>query len=65
MRRHCPVRQSRPRVSPGTEGGGGPAHEHASKEEVAPTGVTVVSIGGAEQSFHPGKRPPQRIGDEQ
>jgi hypothetical protein len=21
MRRHCPVRQSRPRVSPGTEGG--------------------------------------------
>jgi hypothetical protein len=35
----------------------GLTQEHASKEEVAPTGVTVVRIGNAEKGFHPGRRP--------
>jgi hypothetical protein len=30
---------------------------HASKEEVAPAGVTVIRIGNAEQGFHSGRKP--------
>jgi hypothetical protein len=47
-RRRWLVRQSGPRVSPGTKGRGGSTQEHASKEGVAPEGVTVVRIGTAE-----------------
>jgi hypothetical protein len=39
------------------EGRSGSTQEHASKEEVAPAGVTVIRIGNAEQGFHPGKKP--------
>jgi hypothetical protein len=39
------------------EGRSGSTQEHASKEEVAPAGVTVIRIGNAEQGFHPGRRP--------
>jgi hypothetical protein len=38
-------------------GGAAPTQEHASKEGVAPIGVTVVRISDAEQGFHPGRRP--------
>jgi hypothetical protein len=39
------------------EGRSGSTQEHASKEEVAPAGVTVIRIGNAEQGFHPGRKP--------
>jgi hypothetical protein len=56
-RRRWPVRQSGPRVSPGMKGRGGSTQEHASKEEVAPAGVTVIRTGITEQGFHPGRKP--------
>jgi hypothetical protein len=46
---------SGPRVSPGTKGRSGSTQDHASKEEVAPAGVTVIRNGRAEQGFHPGR----------
>jgi hypothetical protein len=57
--RRWPVQQNGPRVSPGTKRGRGaaPTQEHASKEGVAPTGVTMVRISNAEQGFHSGRRP--------
>jgi hypothetical protein len=55
--RRWPVRWIGPRVSPGMEGRSGSTQEHASKEEVAPAGVTVIRIGNAEQGFHLGRRP--------
>jgi hypothetical protein len=44
---------SGPRVSPGTKGRSGSTQDHASKEKVAPIGVTVIRNGRAEQGFHP------------
>jgi hypothetical protein len=63
--RHCcPVRQTEPRVSPVPRGRNGQAQDHASKEETAPAGVAVVSIGRTKQGFHPGLRPrPQQTVD--
>jgi hypothetical protein len=55
-RHRWPVRQSGPRVSPGTNGRNGPTQEHASKEEVAPADVTEICNGNAEQGFHPGRK---------
>jgi hypothetical protein len=56
-RRRWLVRQSGPRVSPGMKGRSGSTQEHASKEEVAPTGVIVIRTSIAEQGFHPGRKP--------
>jgi hypothetical protein len=60
-RRHWPIRQSRPRVSPGTKGRDGLTQEHASNEGVAPAGVTVVRIGTPSWVFTPaGDRTPAK-----
>jgi hypothetical protein len=50
--RRWPVQQNRPRVSPGTKGGrGGSTQEHASKEGMAPAGVTVVCNSNADEGM--------------
>jgi hypothetical protein len=52
--RHCClVRQTEPRVSPVPRGRNGQAQDHASKEETAPAGVAVVSIGSPQARFSP------------
>jgi hypothetical protein len=56
-RRRWPVQQSGPRVSPGMKGRSSSTQEHASKEEVAPAGVTVIRTDIVEQGFHPGMKP--------
>jgi hypothetical protein len=46
----CPVWQTKPRVSPVSRGRNDQAKNHASKEETAPIGVTVV---GTSKVFTP------------